>query len=191
MDDFYDAGTQLTQDAKDTARARFHMQARKDEKASSAAGRPIFTDVEYVEIHVPGDKLNIIHRPARPKDKKRFAGAYRAFKAGQEQGVAGTPLAEWPQVTRSQVEELKYHGVHTVEQLAAVTDGNVQNIGPILALRAKAQAYLEAARVGAPSAALAERDARIAALESKLEALVAHEEKRGPGRPKKVQTEAA
>lgn len=195
MSEFYEAGAvELTKDAKDTARAKFHVVAKQDEVASAEAKRPVFRDVEYVEIRVPGDKYNIIDRPARDVDRKRFGAAYAAFKRGQSDQMTGTPLAEWPQATRSMVEEMKYHGVHTVEQLAALTDGNVQNIGPILSLRQKAREFLEAAQSGVVPAALAERDARIAALEAKLEAMVGQGAptelpKRGPGRPKKDTTE--
>src|SRR5687767_12230241 len=81
---------------------RFGLHPKKDEEASRTAGRPIFTDTEYVEIMVPGDKQNIIHRPVTSEDRRRFARQYDAWLTGKGEQLVGTPLAEWPGVTRSQ-----------------------------------------------------------------------------------------
>lgn len=130
---------------------RFDIHAVKDEEQSTKQGRPVFKDLEYIEIVVPGDKSNKIHRAVREEDKKRFAKQYAAWKLDPSTGgQTGTPLAQVPFLTRSEVEELKYFSVHTVEQLAGMSDGNLQNIGPILALRQKAKDYLAVAKGNAP-----------------------------------------
>ena len=54
---------------------------------------------------------------------------YEAYKAGREHTVDGTPLAAWNAVTPEQAEVLRIRGVHTVEQLAGLTDAHVQRFG--------------------------------------------------------------
>jgi hypothetical protein len=153
----------------------FEMHPKKDEEKSTAEGRPVYTDMEYIKIRAPGER-DVVHRPVSQSDKQRFAQAYRAWKDGtSDASVTGTPLSEWPGCTRSQVEEMAYFGIRTVEALASVTDGNVKNVGPILALRQKAKDYLEAARANAPAeqmrAELAKRDNDIDVLRRQVEEL--------------------
>lgn len=129
----------------------FGLHPRQNEQASLEAGRPIYDDVEYVQIIVPGDKNNVVHRPVQEADKRRFAAQYRAWRSGQHEAQSsGTPLSAWPGVTRAQVEELAYFHVRTVEQLAELSDGNAQNIGPVLQLRQRARDFIAAARGAAP-----------------------------------------
>lgn len=147
---------------------RFNMEPVYNPAKSAAAGRPIFDDVEYVEIRVPGDQTNRVHRPAREQDKTDHAGAYAAFKAGHDAPTEGMPLREWPGCTRGEVEMLSHFRIRTVEELASIHDGNAQQVGPILALRQRARDYVEAAKRAAPvdqmRAELLARDERISAL---------------------------
>lgn len=170
---------------EDNALVRFSLRPVENKEKSAAEGRPIFEDVEYVEIMTPGDKSSIVSRALRETDKQRFRRQYAAWKADAQnsQPIIGTRLAEWPQVTRSQVEELRYFNVHTVEQLAEVSDGNIRNVGPIMALRKKAQDFVAAAKGNAPLAQLrdelAKRDNELEALRRQVAELgAALEEKR-------------
>lgn len=147
------------------------------------AGRPIYDDVEFIEIVTPGDKLNVPKRPMRAHDKKRFATEYARWVAmGRGDGpLTGTPLKEWPLISRSQVEELAYFKIRTVEELAGTTDGNAQTLGAHYGLlREKAREYLEKAKQGASQAhmetELAKRDAVIAELLAKVNALSANDD---------------
>lgn len=160
---------------------KFYMGVKKDKKASLEAGRPIFKDVPFVQIMAPGNKDSIIDRPADDMDKARFAEQYKRFMANQEQTPEGTPLTEWPELTRSQIEEFKYMGVHTVEQLAGMSDGNAQGMMGLQALKQKAQAYLDGFN---------EKDAKIAELEARL-AQMEQEMTPRRGRPKKEEAETA
>lgn len=145
----------------------FFNHPRKDEAKTLEEGRPIFNDEAYVRIMVPGDKDSIVIRPARDMDKQRFAKQWEAFSSGKTAEQEGTPLRAWPMITRSQVEELKFFGVHTVEQLADLADVHVQKFMGVGALKQQAQAYMQAAKESAPlvqlNAALEERDHEIAA----------------------------
>lgn len=120
------------------------------EEVVEGAGRPIFDDVEYIEIVIPGDRNNIINRAVTQQDKRQWAQQYQAWKAGDQEQLSGTPLDKWPGIHRAQVEELKYFRVRTVEQLAEMGDGVIGNIGPILGLRQRARDFLAAAKGAAP-----------------------------------------
>lgn len=148
--------------------ARFYLHPKKDEKASIDEGRPIFREVPYIEIRVPGDKGTVINRPVRDRDRAEFPKQWAAFEAGKEQGVDGTPLEEWPMISRAQVEELRFFGVRSVEQLAQMSDSNAQKFMAIGSLREKARLYMEAAKGNAPMAKLQNENER---LRGEIEAL--------------------
>lgn len=161
---------------------RFSVRPVKDEKASVEAGRPIYRDAEYIEIKVPGDR-DSVERPLRDVDRQRFAPAYSAWSKDRAAGgLIGTPLTEWPTISASQVRELEYFNVRTVEQLASVTDANMSNLGPYLELRRKAQAFLKAAQGNAPLEQLASENAalkaRLEAMEKQLAEVAAKSEKK-------------
>lgn len=130
--------------------AKFYLFPQQNEQKSASAGRPIFDDTEFVEIIAAGNSTNIIKRPAREQDRQRFARQYASFKAGNEDEVHGTPLHEVPWVTRSQVEELSYMRIRTLEQLAGLADSTCgQTIG-LYELKRRAIAALESADSAAP-----------------------------------------
>lgn len=167
---------------------RFFKHPRKDTQASEEAGRPVFKDTDYIEIMQPGNKDSIIKRPASKMDIDRFPEHYRRYQAREDQeAVEGTPLEEWAAITRSQVEELRYLNIRTVEQLANAADVNIQNLMGIGVLKDKAAKYLESAK----DDAIAEK---FAELEAKYEALLAEkfddEAPKKRGRPKKTIEEA-
>lgn len=152
---------------------RFHHKPVKDEEASIREGRPIFRSVEYIEKRTPGDKTNVIDRPASEADKREFAQAYAAWKAGAEKQMSGTPLAMWPPIAAEQVLELQHFGVRTVEELAGMSDAVMGNIGPLRTLREQAKAWLQAAAGHAPisqlQAKLEEKDGEMRALRQQME----------------------
>lgn len=158
---------------------RFYKKAVQDAAKSTEAGRPIFEEKDFVVIMVPGDKDNIVDRQvwddaSNPNsDTQRFGRQYDAWRRNQQQETTGTPLSAWPGVTRSQVEELAYLKVYSVEQLASVSDGNLQKMGPgYLGLRLKARDFLQAAAGTAPvekmRAELEKRDSEMETLKRAL-----------------------
>src|SRR5436190_15798037 len=76
----------------DTLFVIFYMGIMRNDAKSTDAGRPIFDDVECMRATTPGDRNNIIDRPATAQDKARFAKQYAAFKAGksEEDQISGT-----------------------------------------------------------------------------------------------------
>jgi hypothetical protein len=159
----------------DNLAVRFTLEPVENQEKSKEQGRPIFDDTEIIEIRIPGDP-DIRRHAVSAEDKQRFHRQYAAWKANQDQhAVTGTPLSAWPLIKRSQVEEAKFFGVHTVEQLSEVADVNLQRLGPgWITLRAQALDWLKKAKDGAMLAKLRheleERDRRIDALERMLKA---------------------
>lgn len=155
----------------------FKSVAVEDEKASKKAGRPIFKDLEVVEIRIAGDRNFAPVFPANSMWRRvdgdeisyadRWPEAYARFKEGQEQVAHGTPLSELPFLTEGKRQELRGLKVYTAEALASLDGKNLTNLGPKgREFKDQAAAYLERAKGVAVDTALR---ARI----EELEAIVA------------------
>lgn len=127
---------------------KFFMKPREDQTASKREGRPIFKEVEYIDIKIPGDRAGGICRPATDQDRNRFPEHYRRFKQRVEGGDVntGTPLAEWPVISRSMCEELAFFHVRTVEQLATMSDTQAGKFMGLYQIREKARLWLKKAQ---------------------------------------------
>lgn len=130
--------------------ARFYTQPKKDEEASLEAGRPIFQDVVFVEIMAAGSPNNIVRRKATSEDRERFARQYAMFQQGSAEQTIGTPLAEVTWLTKSQVEELAYFKIRTLENLGSLSDEACNKIPGLYDLKRKAAAFIEKAAESAP-----------------------------------------
>ncbi len=127
----------------ETCFPRFFIEAVENPIASQQAGRPIWNDVEMVEVNFPGNNLTKWVGRVTDEHRERWPEHYRRFKAQEEQRPDGMPIEEWPMVTRAQVRELKALEMHTVEQIAAMSEIAIQRIGMgARDLKQKAQAYL-------------------------------------------------
>ena len=150
---------------------KFTIEPQKNVTRSLEEGRPIFEDKEWISIMAPGSR-NEVRREARMQDKDRFPRHYAAFKNRQDQQVnEGTPLSEWPGATRSQVEEMKFWNIVTVEQLAGVADSTMGQVRGLVTLKQSAIKYLDASKGNAAAEQLAEQKAINAKLMERLEAL--------------------
>jgi hypothetical protein len=164
---------------------RFEVRPKRNEAKSKEAGRPVYDNVEYIELVTPGDKLNIPHRPVRAHDRRDWPREYAAFKAGIQDVPSGTPLSHWPPISKAEVEELAYFKVRTVEQLAEMTDANAQNLPGNLRRRIKqAQDFLSQAATGARTVELREelekRDGEIELLKRQMAELLARQQVQAP-----------
>lgn len=133
---------------------KFYIRPVQDEAESDKAGRAIFRDVEYIEIRTPGQQTNVIQRPVNSMDRERFRTQYRMFKEGQTEQTVGTPLEECAWITRSQVEELSYMRVRTLEALADLNDQVCGSHPGLYKLKQKAAAVLASAAGAAPITAM-------------------------------------
>lgn len=159
---------------EDTCIPNFHYQVVQDEQKTAKEGKPVFEEIEMVEIIIPG---NDRERPCFRVTQEyidRWPEPYRRFKEKLEKKMEdGYYLEEWPQITRSMAATLKHHHISTVEQLAKIPDANLMNIGPgILDLKYKAQKFVETmadeAVVQKMAEELKQRDKKIELLEGKL-----------------------
>lgn len=148
--------------------ARFYVRPVKDESASAEAGRPIYKDREYVEIRAAGNSQNIVQRPVTDMDRQRFPRQYNLFLAGNSDQVVGTRLSEVAWMSRSQVEELAYLKIFTLEQLSELNDQVCINTPGLHDLKRRAKLALEQAANAAPLTALQEENTQ---LKNQLEAL--------------------
>jgi hypothetical protein len=159
---------------------------------SEQAGRPIHQDAEFIKIMIPGDKNTVHEREATEQDRDKFPLEYARFKNGmkEEMQAVGTPLKQWPAMSRSLVKDFAHFNVHTVEQLASMSDTAMQAFGMgAREYSTKAKAFLALAENSAAAEKYAveneELKQRIAGMEKQFAELSATVEKRGPGRPRK------
>lgn len=97
--------------------------------------------------------------------------AYKKWLAGQEITPEGTPLAAWSGVGPEQAAALKSRDIHTVEQLAQLTDSHIEKYGiaGLRHLRDNAKRFLTTLDKATVENALAEKDVLIAGLTDTVE----------------------
>jgi hypothetical protein len=99
-----------------------------DEAASKEADRPVHVKVDYVRIRHIGEKDEIF-RPAHDGDKRRFKVQWEAFECGETAMPTGTPLSIIFPHNPEIIENLKHDKIFTVENLSALNDTQIGNIG--------------------------------------------------------------
>lgn len=157
---------------------RFFTKAKQDMDKTAEAGRPIFREIDYIHIMVPGDRNQAIIRPVAPADKIRFERQYEHWKKTQSNDVMiGTPLEAWNILSLSQIEEFRYFGVRSIEHMADLRDDVAQKITGALQLKQKAQAFIAIMKEEAPmkkvQSELDKRDKEIAALTASMAEMAA------------------
>ncbi len=115
---------------EDTCIPRFYNRAVPDKKRSEIEGRACFNNIPYVEVFIPGDKLNRPNRKVIDDDKTRWANAWGKFQRGIEITEEGTPLEVWAFLNPGRVAELKALAIFNIEGIAAVDDGHLEKLGP-------------------------------------------------------------
>jgi hypothetical protein len=184
-----------TQGADARLAVQFYKKSVKQDIASNEAGRPIFKEFDFVRIMIPGDNLTEIDTYAQESHKQRFPRQWAHYQnqVVNHEDIIGTPLDQWPQITRSQADELRGLKFHTVESIADCSDQQLQRIGMVAGMsphnfRIKAKAFLnlanDSAEVAQRQAELealrqendkikAETDAKLAAMQEQMSALLA------------------
>lgn len=115
--------------------AEFFVEDVYQEFESEKEGRAIYKPVNKVRIFAPMAKSDIIKHvqmhdePNSPSHPHRFPRQWAAFLAQQEQTPDGTPLEMCKFIPSHRVKELKAQHIHTAEQIAAMSDMQVQSIG--------------------------------------------------------------
>lgn len=153
----------------------FYRDTVKNEAKSTESGRPIFDEIDLVKIITPGSRDSFVG-DATEQYQQRFPAQWARYKAGRDQGHgSGTPLNMLPWLGIGQIAEFNAVGCHTVEQLVGMADSVSQKFMGHLAVKQRAQAYLDAAKESAPTlrlqAELQKRDDTIEELRKANEAL--------------------
>ena len=152
---------------------RFYKKPVHQEQESIDAGRPIYKEFDFVHICVAGDTLTEIDTYALQNHKTRFPiqwANYMNRVGANDQEVVGTPVAEWPLVSKSQAEELRAMKFFTVESIASASDQQLQRMGMAAGMspysfRDKAKTFLNLATT---SAETDKREHEINALKEEL-----------------------
>jgi hypothetical protein len=168
----------------------FDVESIPDPERSASEGRACFKDIEVITIHIAGGDVR--HRPViydstphQPSDPERFPRQWAAFKNKSVQSKEGTPLEEWPPLSKSQVYELKAINIFTVEDLAQLPDGRLTWMGA-RDLQNKAKNFIESAKSSAPLIQLQEENAALKrdmeALKKQFEAIASEKAKKSKGK---------
>jgi hypothetical protein len=195
-----------TQGADARLAVQFYKKSVKQDIASDEAGRPIFKEFDFVRIMIPGDNLTEIDTYAQESHKQRFPRQWAHYQnqVANHEDIIGTPLEQWPQVTRSQADELRGLKFHTVEAIADCSDQQLQRIGMVAGMspynfRLKAKAFLNLANDSADVAQreaelqslreenakiTAETDAKLSKMQEQMEALLAAVAEKKPRKTK-------
>jgi hypothetical protein len=200
---------------------RFYKRPVQQEQETLDAGRPIYKEFDFVHICVAGDTLTEIDTYALANHKQRFPiqwANYMNRQGAHDQEIVGTPVAEWPLVSKSQAEELRALKFHTVESIAHASDQQLQRIGMAAGMspysfRDKAKAFLNLATTAAETdkreheinalkeelakkeletaKIKAETDAKLALMQEQMATILAAVGEKKPRKQKTVATEEA
>jgi len=133
----------------------------------------------FIRISIPGNKDLTVERPADGRDAKRWPRQWLVFQMqtgmiANAENVPGWQLEDWPELGQEQARQLKFLRFYTVEQIAGANDAQIQGIGMGgQGLREKAKRALAERNGAAVNEEVKARDEKIAALEAKLERVLA------------------
>jgi hypothetical protein len=155
------------QDPDASVVALFKHHATRNEHKSAEAGRPIYDDMEVVELRYPGSKnvgvypaLGFSHWGKDPETgdqvpltyAERFQRQYKQFKMMTAQTKSGTPLSHAPFLTEARRAEFRALNIYTIEALAGIDGAELKNLGPGgRELKNQAIEFIEDTKRGAPN----------------------------------------
>ncbi len=161
----------------------FELRPAEDREQTIVQGMPIFKDVEFAVITMPGGGL-VVDKPItdallaewrhgdnRRKPPSPFAyRAYEAWKEGHEIPLNGTDLKNWPGVTPAQLKTCQAATIRTIEDLASANADSIRKLGMGgVALMEKAKAYLDAAGGNKASEEIAAMQIKMESLQEAIE----------------------
>jgi uncharacterized coiled-coil protein SlyX len=178
------------EDRSERARPRFWIEEVYNKKTGE------LDKVEMIEILVPGETKNIWAGKVTEDHRRRFKAHYQAFKNNEEMPASGIPLNKLPGIGHQLVQQLKFLGFTSVEDLARATDHAVTEFMGGFTWRKKAQNFLD--EQAKTVQAVSEKDQIIATQAKMLEELrqqmaklseqmQASLEKKKPGRKPKAE----
>lgn len=127
----------------------FYNKSVRNPLKSRDAGLPVHDLVPHVRIQTPGEHLNVIDRPIQDADKMRWPRQYDAYLHNQTQIPEGTPIDLMFVNAPHVADNLRGHGVHTVQQLANLSAHALLTIGMgAQEYQNKAKSYIDSASKG-------------------------------------------
>ena len=163
----------------------FKTMAFKNERKSVEAGRPIFDDVEVVEVRFAGSKDCGVYRSndfshwdvdeetgeqLHLTYAERWPKQYQQFKAKQQQTKSGTPLDYVPFLSDGKRSELRALNIYTIEALAELDGQPLKNLGVGgRELKNRAMEYLASS---SHDGTILRQQSRIEALETQIRLLM-------------------
>jgi len=140
---------------------------------------------EVCQVKIVGDPTDMMYR-VKPEIINRFPKEWELYQkqAGKrdDEPIDGTPIREVPGVDRDAAVVLRYNMVRTAEEFASLDEQTARGFGAgYIAMWQAAKLLVESKTRLAEADRIAELEAKLAALEDKP--------KRGPGRPRKEESE--
>jgi hypothetical protein len=190
----------------------FEWMEEKDEALSAERGHPVFDTILIAHIMAPGSQQR--SEATRVVERRKADGTVKtdvrdlgpqidAFKKNDAGAVSGTPLDELAVLDRGLKATLRAMGVHDIEGLAAMSETAAPTFMGFRKYKAAAQAFLDQRAGQQPIAKLTEEveswRQKYETLEKNHRDLLARveeieadrPEKRGPGRPRNPERQAA
>ena len=129
--------------------AIFYLDKKHNPAKSRECGHPFYDNVVMVRIGNPGERLNVVIRPATDTDRQRFALQWAQFQQKREQRPEGAPINCLFPDNPAIIGMLEGSGVYTVEQLANLSGNAIESIGMgAQGYVNQAQQYLQTAEKG-------------------------------------------
>lgn len=154
----------------------FFKKATHNPARSLAEGRPFYDEQVFVRVHPPGERLNIVERPAKGDDARRWPNQWNQFHQNKEQVPEGTPIGHLYPDKPAVEATLRASGVFTIEQCADLSGHAIDNLGMGSQRWVNdAKKYLEFANKGVKAAQfraeMDEKDREIKVLRQQVEQL--------------------
>lgn len=154
----------------------FYRGSMIDGPASREAGTPIYKPVDMVRVIQPGER-DVAEHLATPEYQRRWPMQWAAYQQDRKQMADGTPLDVLFPAQPETVATLKAAHIHTIQQLAGISDTAIGNLPMGRALVDTAKQYLAKASGGADFQKLKARneelEADLRSLKARLEAVEA------------------
>ena len=143
---------------------------------SREAGRPIYENRVYVRVAPPGERLNVVDRPATRQDQALWPQQWAAFNQNKDQVPEGTPIEQLYPDKPAIAATLRASNVVTIEQLAELSAHAIENVGMgSQSWVNSAKKYVEQSQKGVAIVQhrrdLEERDGQIRVLNQQIEML--------------------
>lgn len=155
----------------------FYLRPVPDPEKSKETGRPWKKNQTFVRVQAPGERWNIVDRPATGEDARRWPIQWAQFKQNQDQIPEGTPIDLLYPSNPAIADTLKANGVYTIEQCAGMSGSAIDAVG--MGAQAWVNAavkFIEASNKGVKAsqlqAELDKRDRENSALKHQLETVL-------------------